>query len=270
MRKREGAKEGASVVIIGAGPAGLTAAYELCKAGLSPLVLEQDATVGGLAKTVNHKGFRFDIGGHRFYTKVKAADDIWREVLPAEDFLRRPRLSRIYYGGKFFHYPLRASLMLLKMGVWEGGLILLSYLRAALSPRKAERTFEQWVTNRFGRRLYTTFFKSYTEKVWGIPCDEISAEWAAQRIQGLSLAVGYGWGAWRFHAARSARGHAPFKPDRDFYLKLLRAPLSRPGRAGAARLAALLFWTQLANTAGFFYQRRRSRKDAPRAGEPGA
>jgi protoporphyrinogen oxidase len=182
-------EEGAEVVIIGAGPAGLTAAYELCKAGLAPLVLEQDATVGGLAKTVNHKGFRFDIGGHRFYTKVKAADDIWREVLPAEDFLRRRRLSRIYYDKKFFHYPLRASSMLLKMGVWEGGLILLSYLRAVLSPREAERTFEQWVTNRFGRRLYETFFKSYTEKVWGIPCAEISAEWAAQRIKGLSLAV---------------------------------------------------------------------------------
>ncbi len=186
-----GEKEGgaAAVVIIGAGPAGLTAAYELCKAGLAPVVLEQDAGVGGLAKTVNHKGFRFDIGGHRFYTKVEAADRIWREVLPAEDFLRRQRLSRIYYDKKFFHYPLRASSMLLKMGVWEGGLILLSYLRAALSPRKTERTFEEWVTNRFGRRLYETFFKSYTEKVWGIPCDEISAEWAAQRIKGLSLAV---------------------------------------------------------------------------------
>ena len=182
-------KRGSSVVIIGAGPAGLTAAYELCKAGLSPVVLEQDATVGGLARTVNHKGFRFDIGGHRFYTKARAAEEIWREVLPAEDFLRRQRLSRIYYDRKFFHYPLRASSMLLKMGVWEGGLILLSYLRAALSPRKTERTFEEWVTNRFGRRLYETFFKSYTEKVWGIPCDEISAEWAAQRIKGLSLAV---------------------------------------------------------------------------------
>lgn len=184
-----GEKEGGAVVIIGAGPAGLTAAYELCKAGVKPVVLEQDASVGGLAKTVNHKGFRFDIGGHRFYTKVKAADQIWREVLPAEDFLRRRRLSRIYYDKKFFHYPLRATSMLLKMGVLEGGLILLSYLRAVVSPREPERTFEQWVTNRFGRRLYETFFKSYTEKVWGIPCDELSAEWAAQRIKGLSLAV---------------------------------------------------------------------------------
>jgi protoporphyrinogen oxidase len=184
-----GEKQGDSVVIIGAGPAGLTAAYELCKAGLAPLVLEQDKVVGGLAKTINHKGFRFDIGGHRFYTKAQAAEDIWREVLPAEDFLRRKRLSRIFYGRKFFHYPLRASSMLLKMGPVEGSLILLSYLRAVLSPRKAEHTFEQWVTNRFGRRLYETFFKSYTEKVWGIPCDEISAEWAAQRIKGLSLAV---------------------------------------------------------------------------------
>ena len=182
--------EGVAVVIIGAGPAGLTAAYELCKAGVAPVVLEQEEVVGGLAKTVNHKGFRFDIGGHRFYTKVKAADRIWREVLPgSKDFLRRKRLSRIFYNKQFFHYPLRASSMLFKMGVTEGCLILLSYLRAVLFPSKSEQTFEQWVTNRFGRRLYTIFFKSYTEKVWGIPCDEISAEWAAQRIRGLSLAV---------------------------------------------------------------------------------
>ncbi|HUQ33134.1 MAG TPA: NAD(P)/FAD-dependent oxidoreductase [Pyrinomonadaceae bacterium] len=176
-----------TVVIIGAGPAGLTAAYQLCKAGAIPVVLEQDLTVGGLAKTVNYKGFRFDIGGHRFYTKAKAASDIWREVLSLEDFKRRKRLSRIYYNKRFFHYPLRASSMLFNLGWWNGCLILFSYLRARIFPEKNERTFEQWVTNRFGKRLYRTFFKSYTEKIWGIPCDEITAGWAAQRIKGLSL-----------------------------------------------------------------------------------
>ena len=175
------------VVIIGAGPAGLTAAYELGKAGIPAVVLERDGQVGGLAKTINHEGFRFDIGGHRFYTKVAAADRLWREVLPAADFLRRKRLSRIYYDNKFFDYPLRAPSVVFRLGLWQGSLILLSYLRARLRPAPDELTFEQWVTNRFGRRLYSVFFKPYTEKVWGIPCSEITAEWAAQRIKGLSL-----------------------------------------------------------------------------------
>src|SRR5437868_15072432 len=131
---RMGDQGARTVVIIGAGPAGLTAPYELCKAGVAAVVLEQDEAVGGLAKTVKHKGFRFDIGGHRFYTKVKAAADIWREVLPAADFLRRKRLSRIYYNQRFFHYPLRASSMLFNLGLWNGCLILLSYLRARVSP----------------------------------------------------------------------------------------------------------------------------------------
>ncbi|MFN2531099.1 MAG: NAD(P)/FAD-dependent oxidoreductase [Pyrinomonadaceae bacterium] len=182
-----GEHESKKVIIIGAGPAGLTAAYELGKAGVSAIVLEKDQVVGGLARTVNHKGFRFDIGGHRFYTKVKAAADIWREVLPPADFLRRKRLSRIYYNKNFFHYPLRVSSILFKLGLWNSSLILLSYLYARLFPARAERTFEDWVTNRFGKRLYTIFFKSYTEKVWGIPCSEITAEWATQRIKGLSL-----------------------------------------------------------------------------------
>jgi protoporphyrinogen oxidase len=184
-----GEREGRAVVIIGAGPAGLTAAHELCKAGLRPVVLERGRSVGGLARTVVHKGFRFDIGGHRFYTKSETAAEIWREVLPAPDFPLRKRLSRIHYKGRFFHYPLRASSMLFSLGPVEGFLILLSYLRARLFPLKGERTFEEWVTNRFGRRLYRAFFKTYTEKVWGIPCGEINADWAAQRIRGLSLAV---------------------------------------------------------------------------------
>jgi len=176
-----------TAIIIGAGPAGLTAAYELGKAGAAAIVLEQDAVVGGLAKTVNHKGFRFDIGGHRFYTKVKAVDEIWHEVLTEKDFKRRKRLSRIYYKKKFFHYPLRLSSVLFKLGIVDSCLILASYFYARLFPLRAELTFEQWVTNRFGRRLYKIFFKSYTEKVWGIPCGEITADWAAQRIKGLSL-----------------------------------------------------------------------------------
>lgn len=179
-------KSGCSVVMIGGGPAGLTAAYQLCNANVDSIVLEKDGTVGGLSRTIRHKGYSFDIGGHRFYTKVKAVDDMWREVLPNGDFLRRKRLSRIYYNRRFFSYPLRFS-SALNLGLWNGSLILLSYLRARVSPELPEQTFEQWISNRFGKRLYRTFFKTYTEKVWGIPCSEITADWAAQRIKGLSL-----------------------------------------------------------------------------------
>jgi protoporphyrinogen oxidase len=178
---------GKRVVIVGGGPAGLTAAYDLCRAGVPAVVLEQDAVVGGLSRTVQYKGYHFDIGGHRFFTKVKAVEDMWREVLPEGQLLRRPRLSRIYYNKKFFHYPLRATNALVGLGLWNSFMILVSYAAARVSPEKSEATFEQWVTNRFGRRLYETFFKTYTEKVWGIPCSEIMAEWAAQRIKGLSL-----------------------------------------------------------------------------------
>lgn len=175
------------VVVIGAGPAGLTAAYELCKAGLSSVILEKDRVVGGISRTVNYKGYHFDIGGHRFFTKVKAVEAMWHEVLSDGQFLRRGRLSRIYYNKKFFYYPLRASNALLGLGIWNSALIFLSYLRAQLFPEKPEETFEQWISNRFGKRLYRIFFKTYTEKVWGIPCNQIMAEWAAQRIKGLSL-----------------------------------------------------------------------------------
>ena len=175
------------IVIIGAGPAGLTAAYELCKVGIGSVVLEKDEVVGGLSRTVNYKGYRFDIGGHRFFSKVKAVEDMWRQVLAEGQFLRRRRLSRIYYNKKFFYYPLRLSNALLGLGIWNSVLIFLSYLRAQLFPEKPEETFEQWISNRFGKRLYRIFFKTYTEKVWGIPCNQIMAEWAAQRIKGLSL-----------------------------------------------------------------------------------
>lgn len=174
------------VIIIGAGPAGLTAAYQLVKQGVKPLVLEQDDKVGGIARTETYKGYRFDIGGHRFYTKVEAVTQLWQEVLGAE-FIKVPRLSRIYYRGRFFNYPLDVFNTLLNLGIVESGLILLSYLKAKLFPIAEEQTFEQWVTNRFGERLYKTFFKTYTEKVWGIPCNQIQADWAAQRIKGLSL-----------------------------------------------------------------------------------
>jgi len=174
------------VVIIGAGPAGLTAAYMLSKAGVRSIVLEKDQMVGGLARTVNYKGYYFDTGGHRFFTKVESIDNIWKEVL-GEDLLQRNRLSRIYYNKKFFYYPLRPFNALLGLGGWNSILILFSYLIAQLFPSKDEETFEDWVSNRFGKRLFKIFFKTYTEKVWGISCNDISAEWAAQRVTGLSL-----------------------------------------------------------------------------------
>lgn len=179
MRDRE-------VVILGGGPAGLTAAYELTKFNLRPTVLEQQPFVGGLASTQTYKGFSFDMGGHRFFTKVDEVKKIWDEVL-REDFLRRPRLSRIYYNGTFFHYPLRPLNALRGLGVWKSILVAMSYVWWQLLPYREERTFEHWVTNRFGQRLFRTFFKAYTEKVWGIPCSELKAEWAAQRIKDLSL-----------------------------------------------------------------------------------
>lgn len=175
------------VVIIGAGPAGLTAAYELCKEGVKSVVLEKDDVVGGISRTVNYKGYLFDIGGHRFFTKVKAVDDMWREVLGDKRFLRRSRLSRIYYNKKFFFYPLKATNALLGLGLWNCFMMVASYAKAQMFPTKDERSFEDWICNRFGRRLFETFFKTYTEKVWGLPCNEISADWAAQRIKGLSL-----------------------------------------------------------------------------------
>ena len=174
------------VVIIGAGPAGLTAAYELSKEGLSSVVLEKDSVVGGISRTVNYKGYRFDIGGHRFFTKVGVVEDMWERVL-GDDFLQRRRLSRIYYENTFFYYPFRLKNALWGLGLLNSIMIVLSYIKAQLFPYKSEDTFDRWVSNRFGKRLYELFFKTYTEKVWGIPCEEISAEWAAQRIKGLSL-----------------------------------------------------------------------------------
>src|SRR5947207_10240581 len=176
-----------SVAIIGAGPAGLTAAYQLCKANAAVTVLEADPTyVGGIARTAQYKGYRFDIGGHRFFSKSKEVEDFWTEILP-DDMLQRPRSSRIFYRGQFFAYPLKAVEALLKLGVFEATRCVLSYVKARCLPIKNPRSFEDWVTNQFGKRLFNIFFKTYTEKVWGMSCKEISADWAAQRIKGLSL-----------------------------------------------------------------------------------
>ena len=175
------------VAIIGAGPAGLTAAYQLTKLGYSVTVIEKDPVyVGGISRTVEHDGFRFDIGGHRFFSKSKEVVDLWNEILP-DDFIERPRMSRIYYEGKFYSYPLRGFEALMNLGIWRSAMCMLSYAKAKAFPTKNPRSFEQWVVNQFGHKLYSIFFKTYTEKVWGMPCDEMSADWAAQRIKGLSL-----------------------------------------------------------------------------------
>jgi protoporphyrinogen oxidase len=175
------------VAIIGAGPAGLTAAYQLTKLGYSVTVIEKDPVyVGGISRTVEHDGFRFDIGGHRFFSKSKEVVDLWNEILP-DDFIERPRMSRIYYEGKFYSYPLRGFEALMNLGIWRSAMCMLSYAKAKAFPTKDPRSFEQWVVNQFGHKLYSIFFKTYTEKVWGMPCDEMSADWAAQRIKGLSL-----------------------------------------------------------------------------------
>ena len=183
----EGSSSSTRVAVIGAGPAGLTAAYELVKQGVPVQVFEADPEyVGGISRTARYKGFHFDIGGHRFFSKSKEIEDLWTEILP-EDMLYRPRKSRIYYNNRFFSYPLKGGEALWRLGLLESFRCGLSYLKARIWPHPDPRNFEDWVSNQFGKRLFSIFFKTYTEKVWGMNCRDISADWAAQRIKGLSL-----------------------------------------------------------------------------------
>ena len=202
MDDRNG-RDGLGAAVLGGGPAGLTSAWMLARAGRPATVLEADGTVGGISKTVEFNGYRFDLGGHRFYTKLGPVLKLWHEML-GDELLTRPRLSRIYYQGRFFHYPLRAQDVFHGLGLAESTLSAFSYFYWRRKLRhERPKTFEDWVVGRFGRRLYDAFFRSYTEKVWGIPGSEIQAEWAAQRIQEFSF----------WHAVRGVlgfqRGEAP-------------------------------------------------------------
>jgi protoporphyrinogen oxidase len=199
---RESAAQHFPVVVIGGGPAGLTAAQQLGAAGVRAIVLEASDKVGGLARTETYKGYRFDLGGHRFYTQVPEVLRLWEEML-GDDFIRVRRLSRIFYRGKYFHYPIEPLDTLKNLGLLESGLTFLSYVRARLFPSPVEENFEQWISNRFGRRLFRMFFKTYTEKVWGISCSQIHAEWAAQRIKGLSFLSAVWYSVFRNHNIKS-------------------------------------------------------------------
>jgi len=177
-----------SLVIVGAGPAGLTAGLELARRGERPLVVERAPRVGGMARTEVCQDFRFDIGGHRFLTTLPEVQKLWEELLP-EAFLSVSRLSRIYFQGRFFRYPIELGDVIRSVGFREGMRMGGSYFRARMAGHREEETFDQWVSARFGRRLYERFFEGYTEKVWGVPCNRLRAELAAERIQGLSLAT---------------------------------------------------------------------------------
>src|SRR3954464_3346670 len=182
-----------TTLVLGGGPAGLTAGYLLGRAGRDVVVFEAESQVGGLAKTVGHDGYRVRPGGHRFFTKASEVERLWHEIL-GDEFLRRPRMSRIYWNKRYLDYPLRGGDVIKKLGPVELARCMASYLRAAAKRDKVDESLEDWVTNRFGKRLYELFFKTYNEKVWGVPPSEIRAEWAAQRIKGLSF----------FSAARAA------------------------------------------------------------------
>ncbi|MGZ4386467.1 MAG: NAD(P)/FAD-dependent oxidoreductase [Gaiellaceae bacterium] len=196
--------------VLGAGPAGLSAAHVLSLRGAQAAVFEADGSVGGIAKTIEFQGYRFDLGGHRFFTKLRPIERLWREAI-GDDFLLRPRLSRIYYRGRYLAYPLAAWDVVSRLGLIESLRCTLSYARSRVTRPRDPATFEEWVTSRFGKRLYDAFFRSYTEKVWGIPGDEIMAEWAAQRIKDFSLAkaVLRIFGIGREHATLIEEFHYP-------------------------------------------------------------
>jgi protoporphyrinogen oxidase len=182
-------RETQKIAIIGAGPGGLTAAYLLAKAGQQTVLFEKDPQyVGGISRTESYRGFLFDVGGHRFFSKSVEVGNFWNEIL-GKDMLVRPRSSRIYYNRKFYSYPLEAFDALKKLGLRESAICILSFLQGRLFPFPNPANFEQWVRNQFGKRAFSIFFKTYTEKVWGMSCREISADWAVQRIRGLSLGV---------------------------------------------------------------------------------
>jgi len=174
------------VAVVGGGPAGLTAAYEVARSGGEVTLFEATGSLGGLARTEVRDGWRFDLGGHRFYTRSAAVEALWDEIM-GDEMLQRDRLSRIYFNGRFIGYPLSATELIRKLGPIELGRSGLSYLAARIRPAGPQDTFEQWVVRRFGRRLFENFFRSYTEKVWGVGCDELRADWAAQRIRELSF-----------------------------------------------------------------------------------
>lgn len=178
--------QAAPIYVLGGGPAGLAAAYILTKQGRSVVVIEQDSTVGGFAKSIEYQGFILDYGPHRFFTKLAPVLAFWDEVLGREQVTVN-RLTRIYYGNKYFSYPLKAFEALFSLGFIESARIVLSYIQAQLFPSRSPQNFAEWVSGRFGKRLFEIFFEGYTQKLWGIPCTDISADWAAQRIKGLSL-----------------------------------------------------------------------------------
>ncbi|MDD5629845.1 MAG: FAD-dependent oxidoreductase, partial [Elusimicrobia bacterium] len=175
------------IVVIGAGPAGLAAGLELARGGRPVLVLDQGDAPGGISRTVRHKDIYFDLGGHRFFTRFPQVQRLWEETLPPESFPSVRRLSRIHYRHRFFNYPIKPLNAFLNLGLRDTLTALISYMGAKVHPIEPELDFEAWVSNNFGRFLFNVFFKTYTEKVWGISCREISSEWAAQRIQRLSL-----------------------------------------------------------------------------------